>query len=114
MLGINLDIFDLFKTDGKNYYMTDVIFKKKAMTDLYEEIIAKIEEHHITWLVIENNTDTSLKALLDKMLEDIFLINSYSMALVYLAFLFLVLFLLQIMLHCLVRHHFYLDNQNYM
>ncbi len=60
----------IFKTDGKNYYMTDVIFKKKAMTDLYEEIIAKIEEHHITWLVIENNTDTSLKALLDKMLED--------------------------------------------
>ena len=40
------------------------------MTELYEEIIAKIEEHHITWLVIENNTDTSLKALLDKMLED--------------------------------------------
>lgn len=60
----------IFKTDGKNYYMIDVIFKKKAMTDLYEEIIAKIEENHITWLVIENNTDTSLKALLDKMLED--------------------------------------------
>lgn len=58
------------KTDGRNYYMIDCIFKKKAMTDLYEEIIAKIEEHHITWLVIENNTDTSLKSLLDKMLED--------------------------------------------
>ena len=60
----------IFKTDGVNYYMIDVIFKKKAMTELYEEIIAKIEEHHITWLVIENNTDTSLKALLDKMLND--------------------------------------------
>lgn len=58
------------KTDGRIYYMIDVIFKKKAMTELYEEIIAKIEEHHITWLVIENNTDTSLKVLLDKMLED--------------------------------------------
>ena len=60
----------IFKTDGTYYYMVDVIFKKKAMTELYEEIIAKIEEHHITWLVIENNTDTSLKALLDKMLND--------------------------------------------
>ena len=60
----------MFKTDGTYYYMIDVIFKKKAMTELYEEIIAKIEEHHITWLVIENNTDTSLKALLDKMLND--------------------------------------------
>lgn len=59
----------IFKTDGTYYYMIDVIFKKKAMTELYEEIIAKIEEHHITWLVIENNTDTSLKTLLDEMLE---------------------------------------------
>lgn len=58
------------KTDGRIYYCFDVIFKKKAMTDLYEEIIGKIEEHHITWLVIENNTDTSLKVLLDKMLEE--------------------------------------------
>ena len=60
----------IFKTDGVNYYMIDVIFKKKAMTELYEEIIAKIEEHHITCLVLENNSDTSLKALLDKMLND--------------------------------------------
>lgn len=58
------------KTDGKNYYMIDCIFKKKAMTELYEEIVAKIEEHNITWLVIENNTDTSLKTLLEKMLEE--------------------------------------------
>ena len=58
------------KTDGKIYYMIDCIFKKKAMTELYEEIVAKIEEHHITWLVIENNTDTSLKALLDKILDE--------------------------------------------
>ena len=58
----------IHKTDGTYYYLVDVIFKKKAMTELYEEIIAKIEEHHITWLVIENNTDTSLKTLLDEML----------------------------------------------
>ena len=67
----------IYKTDGRNYYMIDCIFKKKAMTDLYEEIIAKIEEHHMEqniftkiMNVIENNTDTSLKSLLDKMLED--------------------------------------------
>ena len=61
----------IFKSDGQNhYYLVDCIFKKKAMTDLYEEIIAKIEEHQITWLVVENNTDTSLKTLLDKMLEE--------------------------------------------
>lgn len=60
----------IFKYDGKNYFLIDVIFKAKAMTELYEEIIAKIQEHHITWLVVENNTDTSLKILLEKMLEE--------------------------------------------
>lgn len=62
----------IFKVDnkGENYYMVDCIFKKKAITELYDEIIAKIEQWNITELVIENNTDTSLKNLLDKMLED--------------------------------------------
>ena len=60
----------IFRTDGTKYYMVDCIFKKKAMTDLYDEIIAKVIEHKITWLCIENNTDTSLKTLLEKMLEE--------------------------------------------
>lgn len=58
----------IFKTDGISYYMIDCIFQKKAMTDLYEDIIAKIEEHNITQLCVENNTDTSLKTLLEEML----------------------------------------------
>jgi len=29
--------------------------------------VEKIEEHHITWLVIENNTDTSLKIVLENL-----------------------------------------------
>ena len=40
------------------------------MTELYDEIVSKIQEHDITWLVVENNTDTSLKTLLEKMLEE--------------------------------------------
>jgi len=59
----------IFKTDGIQYYLVDCIFKAKAMTDLYDEIIAKIEEHNITWLVVENNTDTSLKTLLEDRLK---------------------------------------------
>ena len=60
----------IFKTDGTNYYLIDCIFKKKAMTELYDEIISKIEQHNITWLVVENNTDTSLKALLETKLKE--------------------------------------------
>ena len=37
---------------------------------VYDEIIAKIEEHNITWLVVENNTDTSLKTLLEQKLKE--------------------------------------------
>jgi len=59
----------IFKSDGENYYLIDVVFEQKAMTDLYETIIGKIEEHNITWLVIENNTDTSLKTLLEEYLK---------------------------------------------
>lgn len=51
------------------YYMVDCIFKQKPMTDLYDEIVDKIIEHTIVELVIENNTDTSLKALLEEKLK---------------------------------------------
>ena len=59
----------IFKTNGEQYYMIDCIFKAKAMSDMYDEIIAKIQEHNITWLVVENNTDTSLKTLLEEKLK---------------------------------------------
>ena len=55
----------IFKNDNNgNHYLIDAIFKQKPMDDLYDEIIEKIELNTITTLVIENNIDTSLKALL--------------------------------------------------
>ena len=51
------------------YYMIDCIFQQKPMTDLYDEIVNKIIEHTVVELVIENNTDTSLKTLLDEKLK---------------------------------------------
>lgn len=59
----------IFKTDGQKYYFIDCIFKKKAMTELYDEIIEKIIQHTITRFVIENNTDTSLKTLIEDRLK---------------------------------------------
>lgn len=60
----------IFKTDGELFYMVDCIFKQKAMTELYDEIVEKIIEHRIIRLVIENNTDTSLKELLQMKLRE--------------------------------------------
>lgn len=60
----------IFKPDGNgNYYFVDCIFKQKPMEDLYDEIIEKIIQHRIIKLVIENNIDTSLKALLTDRLK---------------------------------------------
>ena len=55
--------------DGK-YYFADCIFKQKPMSDLYDEIVDKIIEYNIIDFVIENNTDTSLKALIESKLKE--------------------------------------------
>ena len=51
------------------YYMVDCIFKKKPMTDLYDLIVDKIIEWNIVEFVLENNTDTSLKTLIEEKLK---------------------------------------------
>ena len=55
--------------DGK-HYLKDCIFQMKPMEKVYNTIIKKIEQHHITHLHIEKNTDTSLANLLRSMLAD--------------------------------------------
>ena len=60
----------IVKTDNNgNYYLIDAIFEQKAMDFLYDKIINKIIDNNVTLLVIENNIDTSLKALLEDKLK---------------------------------------------
>ena len=56
--------------DDGYYYMIDCIFQKKPMTDLYDDIVDKIIEYNIVEFVIENNTDTSLKSLIELKLKE--------------------------------------------
>lgn len=58
----------IFQKYGDDYAFIDVLFERNAMTELYDKICDKIIDNHVVKLVIENNTDTSLKTLLDKML----------------------------------------------
>ncbi len=51
------------------YYMIDCIFQQKPMTDLYDEIVDKIIEYQIIDFVIENNTDTSLRTVIEDKLK---------------------------------------------
>ena len=61
---------DKFGVDIERHYLVDCVFQLKQMEDVYGEICDKIQHHHIIRLHIENNTDTSLKFLLEKMLHE--------------------------------------------
>lgn len=58
----------IFQKYGDDYALVDVLFERNAMSELYEKICDKIIENHVVKFVIENNTDTSLKSLIEKML----------------------------------------------
>lgn len=60
----------IFRKIGDLHYLVDCIYDQTEMERLYMLIVDKIEQHHITQLVIERNTDTSLKKVIDDMLRD--------------------------------------------
>jgi hypothetical protein len=51
-----------------DYYLKDTIFTRTATKDMYDEIVNKIIEHHIVFLVIESNVTSELKKALDERL----------------------------------------------
>lgn len=60
----------IFRKIGDLYYLVDCIYDQAEMERLYTLIVDKIAQHNITQLVIERNTDTSLKKVIDVMLRD--------------------------------------------
>lgn len=59
----------IFTPIGELFYMKDAIYENIEQQKIYPLVVAKIKQHHITQLIIERNTDTSLKKLLDEMLH---------------------------------------------
>lgn len=59
----------IFAMSSDQYYMVDVLYQQKPMTDLYDEIVNRIIENKVIKLVVENNIDVSLKTLLDNKLK---------------------------------------------
>jgi predicted phage terminase large subunit-like protein len=66
---VSMPIFKQNLETGK-FYMVDVLYRKKSMQELYDIIVSKLIEHEVTSYTIENNTDTSLKHLIEKMLHE--------------------------------------------
>lgn len=61
---------DKFNVPIEKHYFVDCIFQLKQMSELYDAICDKVIRHHIINLHIENNTDTSLAYLIEKMLHE--------------------------------------------
>lgn len=54
---------------GNYHFLVDFLYQKKGMDDLYDPIVDKIIEHRLNTLIVENNTDTSLKTVLEAKLK---------------------------------------------
>lgn len=65
--------------DVGEYYLTDILFSQTSVKYLYDAIVDKIVDNQIIMLVIENNTDTSLKEMIDLKLRE----RGYSGCVIY-------------------------------
>lgn len=69
-VGFDYNSMPIFVKVGDKYYLKDCLYLNEPMERVYGKIVEKIIQHKITKLVIEKNIDTSLKALLDRLLAE--------------------------------------------
>lgn len=69
-VGNDYNAMAIFTKVGDKFYLKDCIYLREPMDKVYQPIVDKIKFHKITKLVVEKNIDTSLKALLTKMLAE--------------------------------------------
>lgn len=52
------------------FYLKDCLYSQLSMSELHDKIVDKIISNHITQLVVETNTDTSLPSIIEKKLQE--------------------------------------------
>lgn len=69
---VSMPIFKKIRmeTGETKYALVDALFKKNAMTELYDEIVMKVKKYKIIKLIVENNTDTSLPFVIEQKLKE--------------------------------------------
>jgi predicted phage terminase large subunit-like protein len=70
---VSMPIFTKLPNEGETagkYALIDAMFKKNAMTELYDEIVMKVKKNRIIKLIVENNTDTSLPYVIQDKLKE--------------------------------------------
>ena len=70
---VSMPFFTKLPIEGETagiYALIDAMFKKNAMTELYDEIVMKVKKNRIIKLIVENNTDTSLPYVIQEKLKE--------------------------------------------
>lgn len=67
--GIDYLSMPIFEQKGDEYYLIDILFENTSINYMHDKIVDKIIERRVKVLVIENNTDTSLKDVIDLKLK---------------------------------------------
>lgn len=57
-----------YEKDGE-HYLVDFLYQKRTMRELYDEIVDMIIKHRLSRFTIENNTDTSLREVIEDKLK---------------------------------------------
>lgn len=57
------------EVDG-DYYLKDAIYEQDVPEKVYDMVVAKVRQHYITKLLVENNIETSAKAILEERLAN--------------------------------------------
>jgi predicted phage terminase large subunit-like protein len=67
---VSMPILYRVKGETNQFVLVDFLYRKKSMKELYDDIVEKIIEHRLNYLLVENNTDTSLKMVIETKLHD--------------------------------------------
>lgn len=67
--GRNYVSMPVFYEIESKHHLVDFLYEKKSMKELYPQIVNMVIKHELNELLVENNTDTSLKLVIDSMLR---------------------------------------------
>lgn len=60
----------IFTRIGEDHYLKDCIYEKDVPEKIYDIVVAKVRQHYITKLVVENNIETTVKSTLEEKLSN--------------------------------------------
>lgn len=68
--GFDNSSMPIFTRIGDEHYLKDALYEQDVPEKIYDMVIAKVRQHQIVKLVVENNIETSIKSILEEKLKN--------------------------------------------